>query len=81
MRKAAPHGKGRLIAERNNAICCDVLDAWFDPSPRAIEAFNASGLTMRTSPDVDGQPLIETIAKTRGIDPTSPTRVQIDVEL
>jgi len=69
MANSAPHGKGRFHAERQNAICCDVLDAWFDPSPKAISAFLASGQVMRTSPETDGQGLIDSIGKARSLDP------------
>jgi histidinol-phosphate/aromatic aminotransferase/cobyric acid decarboxylase-like protein len=69
MTSAAQHGKGRLQADRQRAICCDVLDAWFDPSPSAITAFSGSGLAMRTSPEADGRGLIDAIAEARGIDP------------
>jgi len=69
MSSSAQHGKGRLHAGRRHAICCDVLDAWFDPSPRAVEAFASLGLEMRTSPETDGRGLIEAIAEAREIDP------------
>ncbi len=69
MAKSAPHGKGLGHAISCNAICCDVLDACFDPSPRAIAAFATTGLAMRTSPDTDARPLIEAIAEARHLDP------------
>jgi len=69
METSAHHGRGRLFAERRAAICCDVLDAWFDPSSHAVEAFGTTGLDMRTSPEADGRPLVEAIAEARNIDP------------
>jgi len=69
MTDAAQHGKGRLHAEQRGAICCDVLDAWFDPSPMAIQDMAGDGLAMKTSPDVLAKPLINAIAGARQIDP------------
>lgn len=67
MSTKAPHGKGRSAADRADVISCDVLDAWFDPSPLAIEAFATTGLAMRSSPEVDGQPLVHAISDVRGV--------------
>ena len=67
MSTKAPHGKGSNAQDRAGAISCDVLDAWFDPSPMAIEAFATTGLTMRSSPEVDGLPLVQAISEVRGV--------------
>lgn len=69
MNLTAPHGKGRAFADRRRSICCDVLDAWFAPSPAVIQAFEATALAMRTSPDTEGMSLKLEIAKARGLDP------------
>lgn len=69
MHSGAPHGQGRIAAASTGALACDVLDAWFDPSPAAVAAFSDSALAMRSSPETDGRGLIEAIAETRGLDP------------
>lgn len=67
MEASAAHGKGFFDALKNKAVCCDVLDAWFDPSPKAIDAFARTGLAMRSSPDLVGDPLKQSISKARSI--------------
>jgi len=68
MTTAAAHGRGGLATHKQQ-ICCDVLDAWFDPSPAAQRAFTCSGTAMRASPDLQSRELIEAIANTRNLNP------------
>jgi len=49
-------------------INADVLDAWFDPSPRVLERLREFlPFLLRTSPPVEARGLIGAIAKARGI--------------
>jgi histidinol-phosphate/aromatic aminotransferase/cobyric acid decarboxylase-like protein len=51
-------------------ISADVLDAWFPPSPRAVDAITRHlGWLLRAAPPADGTGLRATIAETRGLDP------------
>ena len=56
------------LEKRKTIINADVLDAWFPPSPKVVSILkeNLSWL-MRTSPPVEGEGLLRTIARTRGI--------------
>ncbi len=66
----------KAIGERFNAlhrrkgvINADVLDAWFDPSPRVTEALRAHlAWIVRTSPPTGAEGLARTIADVRGVD-------------
>ncbi|HWZ43096.1 MAG TPA: histidinol-phosphate transaminase [Candidatus Saccharimonadales bacterium] len=58
------------LAKSEAVISADVLDAWFDPSPRVIEKLREHlPFLARTSPPAHGDGLIETIAEVRGISP------------
>jgi len=49
-------------------ISADVLDAWFDPSPKVTEALQAYlPWILKTSPPIHAEGLIETISSHRGI--------------
>lgn len=63
----APHGRG-IWGTQAGAICCDVLDAWFEPSPRVREAVERSLHVIGKSPDVEMRSLKETISSVRGIE-------------
>src|SRR5215475_3014981 len=71
----ADHG-GRLfdgqdlrdVSRLETLISADVLDAWFDPSPRVVEKLREHlPFLARTSPPVHPNGLIATISETRGI--------------
>lgn len=56
------------LDRRNSVINADVLDAWFDPSPRVIQALREHlPWLVRTSPPTDARGLQETIAEARGV--------------
>ncbi len=56
------------LTERGEVISADVLDAWFDPSPKVIEKLsNFLSFSIKTSPPTHSKGLISTIAKKRGI--------------
>jgi histidinol-phosphate/aromatic aminotransferase/cobyric acid decarboxylase-like protein/GNAT superfamily N-acetyltransferase len=58
------------LGRRNAIINADVLDAWFDPSPRVTEALREHlPWLLRTSPPTGCEGLIRAIAKARGIEP------------
>lgn len=67
----ASHGIGAISAERDGVLSCDVLDAWFLPSPAAVSAFQSSPQLLRLSPEIDGRHLIETIAERRALYPAN----------
>lgn len=49
-------------------IAADVLDAWFDPSPRVVENVREHlALALRTSPPTTAEGLIAAIAEARGV--------------
>lgn len=51
-----------------SVIAADVLDAWFDPSPRVIEALREHlPWLARTSPPTQCEGVVEVIAETRGV--------------
>jgi hypothetical protein len=51
-----------------DVINADVLDAWFDPSPRVVERLREFlPFVLRTSPPVDARGLAEAVARARGI--------------
>lgn len=56
------------LDRRKNVINADVLDAWFDPAPRVIQALREHlPWLVRTSPPTDARGLQETIAEARGV--------------
>lgn len=62
----------RTLDRRGEVVAADVLDAWFSPTPRALESL-AEDLSWasRTSPPTDASGLIEAIAQARAIPPDS----------
>ncbi len=53
-----------------NVINADVLDAWFDPSPRVVEKLTRFlPFLAKTSPPVHACGLIAAIARARGVRP------------
>ena len=62
----------QTLDNRDEIINADVLDAWFPPSPKVIEALqnNVSWL-LQTSPPTHCKGLIKVIAKVRGINEAS----------
>lgn len=57
---------------RHDVINADVLDAWFDPSPRVLSALREHlPWLLKTSPPTACSGLIEVIAETRGIKPSN----------
>lgn len=77
MRKNAYHGGEffkaigedfQNLGRSRKVISADVLDAWFDPSPRAIRKIKKHlAFALRTSPPTHCDGLVEVIAKYRGI--------------
>lgn len=65
------HGGASLAAiQPTKNISADVLDAWYDPSPAAVEAMTRHARwAMRTSPPTRCEPLVEAIAAARGLPP------------
>lgn len=59
----AHHGKGFSAADRKNAICLDVLDAWFPPSPEVIAAYSKAYARIEKSPELDSDTLRAAICK------------------
>ena len=56
------------LSRSGSVVSADVLDAWYDPSPRAIEKVRRwLPWLMRTSPPTHGEGLRRVIARTRGI--------------
>jgi histidinol-phosphate/aromatic aminotransferase/cobyric acid decarboxylase-like protein len=52
----------------SEVVNADVLDAWFDPSPRVLQKLcQFLPLLLRTSPPVDARGLVNAIADARGI--------------
>lgn len=70
MRRGAFHG-GALssaLENRANLISADVLDAWFDPCPGALEQLRAHlPFLVRTSPPISGEPLLRALADARDL--------------
>lgn len=59
----------RHLERAGDVISADVLDAWFDPSPRVIEMLTRHlPFLLRTSPPNHAEGLIEEIAFRRGLD-------------
>lgn len=58
----------RTLDRRGEIVAADVLDAWFSPTPRALEALvEDPSWAARTSPPTDAGGLIEAIARARAI--------------
>ncbi len=58
------------LERRRDIVNADVLDAWYDPSPRVVEALQAHlPWLLRTSPPTHGEGLVAAIAASRGLDP------------
>ncbi|MBZ5524167.1 MAG: histidinol-phosphate aminotransferase family protein [Acidobacteriia bacterium] len=56
------------LTRSETIISADVLDAWFDPSPRVIDKLREHlPFLARTSPPVHGEGLIDTISEIRGV--------------
>jgi len=56
------------LHRKNDVINADVLDAWFDPSPKVNAALNDHlPWLVRTSPPTDSRGLQEAIAQVRGV--------------
>jgi histidinol-phosphate/aromatic aminotransferase/cobyric acid decarboxylase-like protein len=54
--------------KRNEIINADVLDAWFLPSPKVLEAINKDlGWLLQTSPPTHNEGLIKAISDARGV--------------
>lgn len=63
---AAIHGRGQVHATAQGTLACDVLDAWFPPSPAAILAGTDPSL-FRQSPDLEFSQLANAIEAVRGV--------------
>jgi histidinol-phosphate/aromatic aminotransferase/cobyric acid decarboxylase-like protein len=62
----------RTLSRSREVIGADVLDAWFDPSPRVLAALREYlPFLLRTSPPTHAEGLVETIAEVRGLDAAS----------
>jgi len=60
------------LNRRHQVINADVLDAWFDPSPKVLRALTEHlPWLLRTSPPTGCEGLIRAIAEARHIDPAS----------
>src|SRR5215469_12272124 len=62
-------GEDLQTLERHTEIInADVLDAWFDPSPRVIERLNRFlPFLLRSSPPVHARGLVQAVARARGV--------------
>src|SRR6266404_649311 len=62
----------RTLSRGREVIGADVLDAWFDPSPRVLDALREYlPFLLRTSPPTHAEGLVEAIAEVRGLDAAS----------
>ena len=58
----------RHLERSRDVISADVLDAWFDPSPRVLQALEQYlPFLVRTSPPVQAEGLLQEISNARGI--------------
>jgi histidinol-phosphate/aromatic aminotransferase/cobyric acid decarboxylase-like protein len=58
------------LERRNRIINADVLDAWFPPSPRVVEALQEElPWLLRTSPPTGCEGMVRAIARARGVQP------------
>lgn len=62
----AIHGRGQVHAAAHGMLACDVLDAWFPPSPAAILAGTDPSL-FRQSPDLEFSQLANATEAVRGV--------------
>ena len=62
----------RTLERSADVVNADVLDAWFDPSPRVLAALRAHlPFALRTSPPSESAGLVREIALRRRLDPAS----------
>lgn len=62
----------RHLARRADVVSADVLDAWYDPSPRVLDVLREHlAFALRTSPPTHGAGLIEAIAAARDLRPAN----------
>jgi histidinol-phosphate/aromatic aminotransferase/cobyric acid decarboxylase-like protein/GNAT superfamily N-acetyltransferase len=65
------HGNGSTeTPQPQKCIAADVLDAWYDPSPKVMQVLTGSALKgwhVRTTPEMDAHTLRTTIAAVRGV--------------
>lgn len=60
------------LQRKDDVINADVLDAWFPPAPRVVQAVRRElPWLARTSPPTNCEGLVDTIANVRGVDPGS----------
>ncbi|MBI4605686.1 MAG: aminotransferase class I/II-fold pyridoxal phosphate-dependent enzyme [Planctomycetes bacterium] len=60
------------LERRDAVVNADVLDAWFDPSPKVLEALTAHlPWLLRTSPPAGCEGMVRAIARARGVDAAS----------
>lgn len=58
----------RTLERASSVVSADVLDAWYDPSPKVISAISAHlPFLVKTSPPTHGEGLREVIATERGV--------------
>jgi len=56
------------LEKRNNVISADVLDAWFDPAPRVIQALaRCLPFALKTSPPTGADGMRRVVARVRGV--------------
>jgi histidinol-phosphate/aromatic aminotransferase/cobyric acid decarboxylase-like protein len=56
------------LERRHAVVNADVLDAWFEPSPRAVQALEAElPWLLKTSPPTQCEGLLRTVARVRGV--------------
>ncbi|MBP7806791.1 histidinol-phosphate aminotransferase family protein, partial [Candidatus Gracilibacteria bacterium] len=56
------------IENQDKVISADVLDAWFDPSPKVIKKLSDNlNFAIKTSPPTHCEGLIKTISEVRGV--------------
>ncbi|HLK16356.1 MAG TPA: hypothetical protein VKT78_16235, partial [Fimbriimonadaceae bacterium] len=56
------------LERRSEVINADVLDAWFPPSPRVLEALKEpADWLFQTSPPTDGEGMLAAISAARGV--------------
>lgn len=63
----AHHGRG-MWGRRTDGLCCDVLDAWFEPSPHARDAAVQAVALLGASPDTESVGLRTAISDVRCVD-------------
>lgn len=60
------------LERRDDVVSADVLDAWYDPSPRVLAAVRQHlEFLVKTSPPTHAEGLREVVAERRGLDPAS----------